>query len=40
MLNIPQIWRCYKVWGNSLRVIFLPLVLVVAEACKSQYFRL
>ncbi|KJA17198.1 hypothetical protein HYPSUDRAFT_206369 [Hypholoma sublateritium FD-334 SS-4] len=25
------IWRCYKVWGNSLRVIFMSLVLVVAE---------
>ncbi|KJA17199.1 hypothetical protein HYPSUDRAFT_206371 [Hypholoma sublateritium FD-334 SS-4] len=26
------IWRCYNVWGKSFRVIFLPLVLVVAEA--------
>ncbi|KJA17196.1 hypothetical protein HYPSUDRAFT_206367 [Hypholoma sublateritium FD-334 SS-4] len=25
------IWRCYKVWGNSLRAIYLALVLLLAE---------
>lgn len=36
MLNLGQIWRCYNVWGKSLPVIFLSLVLVVAETGKSH----
>ncbi|PPQ83689.1 hypothetical protein CVT25_006146 [Psilocybe cyanescens] len=27
----PKLWRCYHVWGQSLRVILFPTILVFAE---------
>ena len=32
-----QIWRCYAVWDSSLRIIFVPLVLVLVETGKYPY---
>lgn len=29
--DIYQIWRCFKIWNNSLRIIALSLLLFVAE---------
>ncbi|PPQ88151.1 hypothetical protein CVT25_005117 [Psilocybe cyanescens] len=27
------IWRCYHIWGQSLRIILVPVALFVAESC-------
>ncbi|PPQ85449.1 hypothetical protein CVT25_006286 [Psilocybe cyanescens] len=27
------IWRCYHIWGRSLRIILVPVALFVAESC-------
>ena len=29
--NLSKIWRCYRIWNNSLRIIALSLVAFLAE---------
>ena len=29
-----KIWRCYKIWEDSLRIILTPLILVIVEIGK------
>ncbi len=30
-LTFLQVWRCFKLWNDSLRVIALPIILLAAE---------